>query len=480
MRGGLGALTMSYHVRFWDIRERPNRRKAFQVRWTVSGLEKSESFATSRLAESRRAKLMTAARDGEPFDTDTGLPASELRAIRQRITWYDHARTYVDQRWQRTPGNTRRVISDSLATITTALVQPGAACPEPRLLRRALYSWAFNKNAWTEQPPDEWRRPLEWIQKHSLPMSALTDPQVLRGALDALCFTLDGKPAAAKTAIRKRATLSDALAMAAEQGFFTGNPLRGLRWAPPQIHEGVDPTAVPNPTQVTRLLAAVAQLPGRGPHLEAFFGCMYHAAMRPAEVIHLRLHQCHLPPAGWGKLILSGGVVTVGKEWTDSGAAHELHSLKRRALTATRPVPIPPQFVHVLRAHINRFGTTPDGRIFHNAAGNYVDPSAYGITWARARKLALDPHELAIGLAKRPYDLRHAGISFWLHSGVDPAECARRAGQSIQVLFNHYATFLDGVQDHANQLIEQSMHQWNNSTAPALPPATPPQLHRRR
>lgn len=40
--------------------------------------------------------------------------------------------------------------------------------------------------------------------------------------------------------------------------------------------------------------------------------------------------------------------------------------------------------------------------------------------------------------AKRLYDLRHAGISFWLYSGVDPAECARRAGQSL---------FSDAVQE---------------------------------
>ncbi|MEU7646404.1 hypothetical protein [Streptomyces huasconensis] len=73
--------------------------------------------------------------------------------------------------------------------------------------------------------------------------------------------------------------------------------------------------------------------------------------------------------------------------------------------------------------------------MFRNQAGNHVDASAYGITWARARKHVLTRTELASGLAKRPYDLRHAGISFWLHSGVDPAECARRAGQSIEVLF---------------------------------------------
>ncbi|WP_314242017.1 hypothetical protein [Streptomyces sp. DSM 40907] len=68
---------------------------------------------------------------------------------------------------------------------------------------------------------------------------------------------------------------------------------------------------------------------------------------------------------------------------------------------------------------------------------------------------------------RRPYDLRHAGISFWLHSGVDPAECARRAGQSIQVLFQYYAKFLDGLQEHSNRLIEESMQEWSRRSADA-------------
>ncbi|MFB6783857.1 hypothetical protein ACFCX0_42885 [Streptomyces sp. NPDC056352] len=81
-------MAMSYKVRFWEIRERPDRRKGFEVRWTVSGREKSESFLTKGLAESRRSKLMTAARDGDPFDTQSGLRASEIRALKQRTTWY--------------------------------------------------------------------------------------------------------------------------------------------------------------------------------------------------------------------------------------------------------------------------------------------------------------------------------------------------------------------------------------------------------
>ncbi|MGW2411191.1 hypothetical protein ACWCV5_03265 [Streptomyces tubercidicus] len=53
-------------------------------------------------------------------------------------------------------------------------------------------------------------------------------------------------------------------------------------------------------------------------------------------------------------------------------------------------------------------------------------------------------------------------------SGVDPAECARRAGQSIQVLFRYYAKFLAEARHHANRLIEDSMRRWDEyEDAPA-------------
>ena len=175
----------------------------------------------------------------------------------------------------------------------------------------------------------------------------------------------------------------------------------------------------------------------------------------------LQRSQCRLPETGWGLLHLKGGVVIAGKGWTDDGSVHEVHPLKRRAVGATRPVPIPPVLVQLLRAHIDRFGVAPDGRVFRNAAGGYIDPRAYGMTWARAREKALTFDEHAVLLAKRPYDLRSAGISFWLASGVDPAECARRAGQGIQVMFRYYAKFISGAQDHANHLIEASMGRWD-------------------
>ncbi|WP_245238006.1 integrase [Streptomyces roseochromogenus] len=52
---------------------------------------------------------------------------------------------------------------------------------------------------------------------------------------------------------------------------------------------------------------------------------------------------------------------------------------------------------------------------------------------------------------------------------MDPAECARHAGQSIEVLFRHYAKFLDGVREQANHLIEQSLQEWDPVSQDAAP-----------
>ncbi|WP_420821996.1 hypothetical protein [Streptomyces avicenniae] len=65
-------------------------------------------------------------------------------------------------------------------------------------------------------------------------------------------------------------------------------------------------------------------------------------------------------------------------------------------------------------------------------------------------------------LARRPYDLRHAGISFWLSSGVAPAECARRAGHSLALLFHVYAKVLAQNEERSNRRIETATREWDD------------------
>ncbi|MFE4423148.1 hypothetical protein [Streptomyces sp. NPDC056817] len=94
---------------------------------------------------------------------------------------------------------------------------------------------------------------------------------------------------------------------------------------------------------------------------------------------------------------------------------HEIHSLKRRAAKATRPVPIPSVLVRMLREHIRHFG------------------------------VAL--------LARRPYDLRNAAVSLWLNSGVPAAEVAEMAGHSVAILMDTYYKCIHGQREQMVQRI---------------------------
>ena len=93
----------------------------------------------------------------------------------------------------------------------------------------------------------------------------------------------------------------------------------------------------------------VHRLAWRGRHLRVFFACMYFAALRPGEVKALRKDGCFLPASGWGRLTLSRSRPQSNRRWTDSGEAFDDRGLQHRAEEDTRPVPIPPELVMILR-----------------------------------------------------------------------------------------------------------------------------------
>jgi hypothetical protein len=191
-----------------------------------------------------------------------------------------------------------------------------------------LYQHAFNP-ARPAEPGSPCAQILDRAQRASLPVGCLSEPAVLRGALEALTFRLDGSRAAANTIIRKRAVLHGALSYPAEARLLPDNPLDNFGWR------------VPHPTG----------------------GC-------------------------------SAG---------------------------TR--------------------------------GGPLSESVYGRAWHAARALALGPDLAASGLARRPYDLRHAAVSLWLNAGGDPAQIAARAGNSVAVLLTIYTHCIHGHDDLLNQQI---------------------------
>ena len=143
--------------------------------------------------------------------------------------------------------------------------------------------------------------------------------------------------------------------------------------------------------------------------------------------------------------------------WTSSGASHEQRGLKHRPDGAIRMVPVPPVLVAMLRTHVNAYGTAPGGRLFQGTRGAPLSESVYGRAWHAARALALGPELAASGLARRPYDLRHAALSLWLNAGGDPAQIAARAGNSVAVLLTVYTHCIHGHDDQFNQQIGRAL-----------------------
>lgn len=460
---------LTYDVRIWGIRQRQSKSAPFQLRWRVGAHRHQQPFQSKTQADGRRSELMSALREGQQFDTETGLPASELRE-KNSPTWYEHTCDYVVMKWPGAAGKQRASIAESLAIVTAALTDGRKrGAPSADVLRRALQQWAYQcrRNAHgelvnrlrVETPPEEEAAALAWVAKHSVKVNELADTAKTRQALAALSLRLDGKPAAENTFRRKRAVFSNALRYALERGTLLGNPLARIDWDPPPTDDEVDFQYVPSPQQVKSLLRGVAEDGPRGEHLEAFFGCLYFAAMRPSEVADLKRDNCRLPKTGWGELLLRGSRPEVGSGWTDDGASFEARALKRRARKATRPVPIPPTLVGLLRCHLDRYGVAPDGRLFRAVGGGRVRSTEYTAVWKRARKRALTAEDVSSPLADVPYSLRHAGVSGWIKAGVDPTEVARRAGHSPAVLWRFYAKILRGQQDQANALIEAHLRE---------------------
>jgi integrase len=454
----------TYDVKVWNIQEHEGKdrktgkpKSTYRVRWVVAGKVHSDRFQTKAHAESFRAKLITAQREGVAFDEASGLPEPMARLLNTR-SWYEHAVAFVDMKWPRAAAKQRKSIAEALANVTPTLLSSTRGAPSDDEIRRALYGWSFNKARRDVGPPPADLAPaVRWLAANTTNLNDLQDAALVRKALDALSLRLDGKQAAATTIARKRAVFYGALRYAVELRLLPTHPMDHVQWVTPKSAEEVDRRSVVNPGQALKLLDAVCS---QHPKLVAFFACLYYAALRPAEALHLRVEDCELPEDGWGMLRLSGSTQQVGQGWgDDSEAVREDRELKHRAKTAVRPVPAPPHLVRALRWHIAEHGLTSDSRLFVTQGYGHgpVSKETYARVWRTARRAALTPAQQRSPLAKRPYDLRHAAVSLWLNEGVPATQVAEWAGHSVHVLLKVYAKCIDGQDEFARRRIEAAL-----------------------
>ena len=306
----------------------------------------------------------------------------------------------------------------------------------------------------SSSPPSESRTR---VVRNSAPVSALADAPTARRVLVRATGRLDGNIAAASTARRNRTILANAADYAVELDLLETNPIRAIKWAAPKVSSQVDRRNVVNPRRARRLLEAVRAQQPTGPRLVTFFAVMYYAGFRPEEAINLAEDNVILPSQvwdgdkqqwqeppddhDWGELHIRSAMPDAGREWTDNGSTRERRQLKHRADGDSRVVPTHPELTRLLREHLVKFDTAPDGRLFGGVRGGELPTITYRRAWIRARQMAFTAAEQASPLARRPYDLRHACLSTWMNGGVYPdpgsrvgrSQCGRAAADLCEV-----------------------------------------------
>jgi integrase len=451
-------LETTYDVRLWKTEVYTGvRGTSYRVRWVVAGRQLKEVFATAAAAESFRSKLVTAQREGQAFDVESGRPVSMLRRRAPKVGWYEFACAYVDMKWPGASPKHRKSIAESLITVTPTMLDESMSAADAKALRSVLLNWGFTSRRGSDAQPAWVTERLDWAARHSRPVSDLSRPETARAALEAVATKLDGGRAAGRTVTLKRANVSNALNYAVELGLLGANPLRRISWKPPKSSQVVDRRSVANPDQARALLEAVRVTPRSGALLYAFFACLYYSGLRPEEAVNVRRSWLDLPAEGWGWIILERAAPEVDKHWSDEGATRVERQLKHRATGESRRVPCPPELTRILHDHLKRFGTDSDGRLFRGERGDPLAGVTYVRLWDRARKRALDPEQYASPLARRPYDLRHAAVSTWLNGGVAPTQVAEWAGHSVEVLLRTYAKCLDGQETIALSRIDAAL-----------------------
>ncbi|AQZ67574.1 integrase [[Actinomadura] parvosata subsp. kistnae] len=449
----------TFNVRVFKTERRKNAKgvvTSYRVLWQTNGLNWKRSFQKEAQADAFRSKLVTAARNGEPFSLTTGEPISWARADRPDMSWYRFACKFVDMKWTDASAKHRAGIAYALTMATFGMLDSSTYPYDARDIRTALRRWGFNTKA-RPRCPSGTREILEWVERHSLRVSALSMAVTARAMLNAATTRLDGKRVAATSNRRHRVILTNAMTYAVELKLLDKNPIPDLKWKVVKTTFQVDRRSVVNPDQARALLAAVERQKPSGALLMPFFAALYFAGLRPEEAVNLREKEMTLPDAAdtWGEFYLTSATPDAGKEWTDTGDQRDTRGLKHRAEGETRSVPCPPELVAILRKHLKENGTGPAGRVFYGTHGGVLATSTIKRIWDKARKEALTSEEYASPLAKRPYDLRHACLSTWLNAGVSPKQVAEWAGNSVEILHRTYEKCLVGHDEIAMRRIAE-------------------------
>lgn len=460
-------------------------KRPYNLRWRVGKGSKpfSEYFGSEDAAKGREGEFRYWLGKGAEFDCETGLPLpllaeeeekrrqeADARQAESTASLFKEARAHATAMWEHSSGNYRASIADTMRDLLTALLPERPPWIDARSLSLALRNYAFNPSedlATLKDDDPESHEVVIWAEEHSPGVEVMADLETVRRVLHEFtqCWAdrqyRERRRAGAKHFEKRRAIFSGFIKHLLVNGLLADNPLSNplLGWKRPtdlQTVDKVSPREVGNRKQVEAMLAAVSYTGLHGQRYLAFFGLMYYAMLRPEEAVILGRDQCELPrKAGkWGQLILEESSSWAGKRWTTEGTPSERRPLKHRGKGDTRPVPLPPRGVELLRAHLKLFPPGADGLLFTTPSGRKPTHGTLARIWQDARQIGQGPTERGGLLLHRPYSLRHSGISMRLYAGVPPVQVAEWAGHTVSELQETYAKVIQGYERRWEQQID--------------------------
>ena len=412
-----------FDVSVYAIRRRAGRPPAVRGPLAGGGPTRSKSFITRRPRRQLPGRTDPRCPDG-PGVRSADRPAGRLEppGTRDRHLVPGGHRLRRDEMadpGRSLPGQPGRIAGHS--GHARSPTRPGARDrPDQRELHTALYQHAFNP-ARPAGPGGStcWRRSWCWAQQASLPVGCLSEPAVLRSAVEALTLRLDGSRAAANTIIRKRAVLHGALGYAAEAGLLPNNPLDTIGWQVPRSSAALDPWWWRAPP---RSAHCWTRLPGPGwssPPSSAACTTPRFARRKPSPCASLTAH--HLPGPGMGMLRLSAATPRTASPHGPTAAPAMSSADSSTGRTGRSGWSQSPRFSPPCSAPTSR----PTAA--HPTAGCSGEPAA-GRSANRSTAVPgtppvpspSGPNSPPAGIARRPYDLRHAALSLWLNAVGTP------------------------------------------------------------
>jgi integrase len=442
------------------IRELPTGRRRFMVRWKVDGApERTACFATRKAARAHQARLIAAVSAGELFDRGTREPVS-WRTADLGPTIAEFVRDWIARNRDTWLPTTLRSEIEEAAAWLPAL---GTRQVAERAVVYAMLKTVLNPGLTPSRTQlDLWRR----LVGASRPAGSLRRDH-MDAALAACRTNLDGSSAAASYYTRRRVNLGQVLKDAVARDVLARNPLAGYK-TPKAARPSpkVDVSEIGELEQVRQVLAKVAE---RSRKWMILFALMYYAGLRPSEAVIVRWRDLtRLPEGGWGELRVRKSAAEAGRKYTGTDHARQENGLKWREADVTRPVPLPPVLVALLRDWRTE-GARPDDLVCPAPRGGPASATTIQRVWKAARNAVLGTTSEDCGVdpncLHRPYSLRHSAASLWLGLGVPAEDVAERLGNSKAELWRTYADVLPSHREQANAAIGAALD------AAAAPPA---------